>query len=199
MFIETQFDLLAFWFITYVVLVGLGATGNMYVQREAYKKWYGEYHSLIWLPHRVWFLVLWFAMQLLVITSMYIFAQGLSTWPPDDQAYYLVPTVAILFILNLLVVRQWSDMLVIERNPRLSFIMIVVVSLCGLGILIVLGLTKHTTEMACFLPYVVWCVFLAWINWTVWSSDHHVNSANGAVQSYDMSLWFSLGDEIGSS
>jgi tryptophan-rich sensory protein len=168
MFIDTQVDLALFFILTVMVF---HKAGDMFTKHRAYHKWYQENQAHIWLPHHALFPIVWFLICVSIDASMYIFVkQYLAVWPTDT---YVVPTVAILFLINMWISKRWSRTLILHRQIRLAFVMALVWVGTGVGILVVFGLQKRYVELGCFVGYVVWPAAALCLNWHIWNLAAH--------------------------
>lgn len=180
MFIDTQIDAGFFLFVTFIVGEFFLGYGVMAMFDDAYHQWHKHYHKLIWMPGMRLVPVLWAALAISVEASIYTFLKHLYPVFPVDT--YVVPTVAVLFIIHLWLHRLWTHQLVIVRNPTVAMVIAFLMVGCGIGILVVFGLQQKYVELGCYVAYVVWSVWAFWLSWHVRRADHHVAYQQVVVQ-----------------
>lgn len=162
MFIDNAFEALSFVTLTFIVFSDFFVGTSMAIYDDAYQKWYDEYENVVWLPPRQLFPVVWVALYVLIDTSIYVFFKNM--YPVIPEGTYVVPTVVVLFIINMMIAKSWSTVFVVKRYTRVACLMCFLLVGTGVGILVPFGLNQRWIEFGTFIPYVVWCAFAFYLN-----------------------------------
>lgn len=168
MFIDNISDV-AFFFILTLYLFGDYFMGGsaMSTQRRLYKSWYKEYKTLVWLPPRWLFPIAWTIIYLLIEISLYVFYKNVFIGEP----VYVVPSITLLFIFNILINKLWSPVFIEMRMTWLAMVMIFAILATGIAMLIIFGLNNYWISLGTFLPYMLWCLFALYLNITVFRAE----------------------------
>lgn len=174
MFIDQPIDnIVLLVLVTVVFFDYFSATIAQSQTRGEFKKFYDEYGPRMWLPPRLIFPFAWTIIYILIVTGMYNFYKELG---PGDT--WTGPTIFILFMVNIVANKQWTPIFVYDRNPVLSFILILVILSTILAMMIIFGINEHWISLATFVFYFFWCIFASCLNATVISLDRRTTQCS---------------------
>lgn len=163
MFINNITDVLILFTVVLFIYGDYFFGGNMMGMRKLYKSWYKEYRKKLWLPPRWLFPIMWAIMYLLIAISFYVFFRNSYSGEPD----YVVPTIALLFLFNILANKQWSPTFIEARMTVMAMVLVIVIVATGIAILVIFGINANYVSwvpFATFLPYLLWCCFALTLN-----------------------------------
>lgn len=179
MFIDNNYDALAFSFLTVFIFIDFYVGNAMTFYEGAYKSWYAEYETLTWLPPRRIFPVVWTVLYVLIETGMYAFYKNM--YPVEPEQSYVVPTIIVLFLVNMMLNKQWSNVFVVYRWTSVALLMTVLLDATGLVMLIIFGLNGRIIEVCTFVFYVAWCFFATYLTYQVYRAEERAKEQNTGV------------------
>lgn len=136
---------------------------SMMQTRKLYKSWFKEYKDKVWLPPRWLFPFMWFILYVLIVISFYIFYTNVYNGEPS----YVVPTITLLFLFNIIANKLWSPTFIEARMTGLALFLCIVIVATGIAILVIFGINASYVTWApfgTFIPYVLWCLFALYLN-----------------------------------
>jgi tryptophan-rich sensory protein len=173
MFIDNAFEALSFVTLTSIVFSDFFVGSTIAVYKDAYEKWYDEHENVVWLPGRWVFPVVWVANYVLVDTSIYVFFKFMYPVIPEET--YVVPTIIVLFTVNMMLSKKWPEVFIQHRYNRMGLCMSFLLAGTGIGMLVVYGLNRRNIELGTFVFYVFCCCCCFLLNLQVWRAEngHH--------------------------
>ena len=125
------------------------------------KEWYNAISIQIkGMPPPFLFPVIWSCIYILIVASIYTFYRN-ALFPNTG---YLIDTVTILFVLNILSNKFWVYVFFDARKTLGALLLVVFIVCSNIVIVILFGINNLWVEFGTFLPYVLWCFYAMYIN-----------------------------------
>ena len=150
------FALVIFTFTEFIVgTVNL----NIYTRHREWFHAVGE--QIKGMPHPFLMPIVWVATYILIVLSMFSFYRNV-VFP--DATGYMIDAVTILFIYNIMAVKFWPYVFFEARRTTGAMLLILFVVASGIAIDVIFAVNAKWPEFGVFLPYVLWCCYLVYLN-----------------------------------
>ena len=105
--------------------------------------------------------LIWTLVYFLAGWSYYVFFYNS---PFDTGSSYVFDTITFLLIANVVWNRMYIYVLLEAQLTLVALLMLVAVDAVVLAMIIILGLNGNTTSMGLLIPYLIWSLYLTYIN-----------------------------------
>lgn len=129
-------------------------------------EWYREGAKRVWLIPPWWvFPVVWTALYILIITSLYIFYRSVAQTGGYGRT---VDVVSVVFFANIILNKLWPQVFFRYRSPGWALLVCAGILGTGITILYFFGANDYMDSCWIFLIYVIWTAFAFLLNLIWW-------------------------------
>lgn len=133
---------------------------NLYNNPEN-REWYNTISRKIkGMPRRIVFPIVWTALYIGIWIAMFLYYRN-EAFP---NAGYMIDTITLLFIANVLLIKTWAFIFFSLRRTTISLVMIVFIIVLSVIMTVLFGVHELWGSFVPFLLLSLWCCYALYLN-----------------------------------